>query len=59
MDKTLAEHLTEQRDYIYEAVLNSDTPEPTTWASKVLWSQARIHFAKIILEARYEIEKTI
>lgn len=58
MEMTLQMHLAEQKDRIYEAILNTDTPEPTTWATKLLWSQARIHFAKVVLEACDETSKT-
>ena len=51
MEKTLGMHLAEQKDRIYEAILNTDTPESTSWASKIVWSQARIHFARLVLEA--------
>ena len=50
MEKTLEMHLAEQKDRIYEAILNAETPEPTTWATKVVWNQARILFAKAVLE---------
>jgi hypothetical protein len=51
MEKTLEIHLTDQRDSIYEAILNADAPEPMTWTHKLLWEQARIHFARLVLEA--------
>lgn len=51
MEKTLEMHLTDQRDKIHEAIINADAPEPMTWTHKLLWEQARIHFAKLALEA--------
>ena len=51
MEKTLEMHLAEQRDSIYEAIFNAEVPEPMTWTHKLLWEQARIHFAKLALEA--------
>jgi hypothetical protein len=59
MEKTLEVHLAEQKDRIYEAVLNTAIPEPTSWVTKLLWSQARIHFARVVLEACDETSKTI
>jgi hypothetical protein len=55
----MEEQLREQKQRIYEAILHAETPEPTTWASKVLWSQARIYFAKIVLEVPDETDKII
>ena len=51
MEKTLEIHLVEQRDSIYEAILNAEVPEPMTWTHKLLWEQARIHFARLVLDA--------
>ena len=50
MDKTLEIHLADQRNAIYEAIINSETPEATSWVSKMVWSEARIHFAKLVLD---------
>lgn len=58
MEKTLEMHLADQRDAMYEAILNAPTPEPMTWLHKLLWEQARIHFARLILEASHETKKT-
>lgn len=51
MKKTLEIHLADQRDAIHEAIINAEAPEPMTWTHKILWEQARIHFAKLALEA--------
>lgn len=51
MEKTLEIHLADQRDAIHEAILNAEAPEPMTWTHKLLWEQARIHFAKLVLDA--------
>ena len=51
MEKTLEIHLADQRDAIYEAIINAEVPEPMTWTHKILWEQARIHFARLALEA--------
>ncbi len=51
MEKTLEIHLADQRDAIYEAIINAKVPEPTTWTHKLLWEQARIHFARLVLDA--------
>jgi hypothetical protein len=58
MEKTLEIHLADQRDAIYEAIINAEVPEPMTWTHKILWEQARIHFARIILEASNETKET-
>jgi hypothetical protein len=58
MERTLEIHLADQRDAIYEAIINAEVPEPMTWTHKILWEQARIHFARIILEASNETKKT-
>ena len=51
MEKTLEIHLADQRDAIHEAIINAEVPEPMTWTHKLLWEQARIHFAKLVLDA--------
>jgi hypothetical protein len=51
MNKTLEIELVEQRDSIYEAILNAEVPEPMSWTHKLLWEQARIHFARLVLDA--------
>lgn len=51
MDKTLEMHLAEQRDKIYTAIVELEAPEPMTWTHKLLFEQARILFAKTVLEA--------
>lgn len=58
MEKTLEMHLAEQRDKIYEAILNEPAPEPMTWTHKLLFEQARILFAKSVLGVRDASEKT-
>jgi hypothetical protein len=50
MEKTLEIHLTDQRDAIYEAIINSHVPEPRSWGDKMVWEQARIHFARLVLD---------
>lgn len=50
MDKTLEIHLAEQRDRIYTAIIELEAPEPMTWTHKLLFEQARILFAKAVLE---------
>ena len=57
MEKTLEIHLTDQRDAIYEAIFNAEVPEPMSWTHKLLWEQARIYFARIVLEAGNETKK--
>jgi len=57
MEKTLEIRLTEQRDAIYEAIINSPSPEPRSWGDKMVWEQARIHFARLVLEARDNEER--
>lgn len=57
-EKTLRIHLTEQRDRIFEAVINAPAPEPRSWGDKMIWEQARVHFAKLILEAGNATEET-
>ena len=56
MEKTLEMHLAEQRDAIYEAIFNAEVPEPMSWTHKLLWEQARIHFARLALEASRSAE---
>jgi hypothetical protein len=51
MEKTLEIQLAEQRDRIYTAILDAASPEPATWEHKLLFEQARIVFAKAVLEA--------
>jgi hypothetical protein len=51
MEKTLEMHLAEQRDAIYTAVLDLQPPEPLDWMGKLFFEQARIRFAKAVLEA--------
>ena len=51
MEKTLEIHLADQRDAIYEAIINSPVPEPRSWGDKMIWEQARIHFARLVLDA--------
>ena len=51
MEKTIEIRLADQRDAIFEAIINADAPEPMSWTHKLLWEQARIHFAKLALEA--------
>jgi hypothetical protein len=51
MEKTLEIHLADQRDAIYESIINATVPEPMTWTHKLLWEQARIHFARLVLDA--------
>ena len=58
MKKTLEIHLADQRDAIYEAIINATVPEPMTWTHKLLWEQARIHFARLVLEANNETHET-
>ena len=57
MEKTLEIHLTEQRDRIYEAIINAPAPEPRSWGDKMIWEQARIHFARLVLEAKDNEER--
>ena len=52
MEKTLEIHLAEQRDRIYTAILDVPAPEPMTWTHKLLFEQARIVFAKAVLDSR-------
>jgi hypothetical protein len=52
MEKTLEMHLAEQRDRIYSAILDVPAPEPMTWTHKLLFEQARIVFAKAVLETK-------
>jgi hypothetical protein len=59
MEKTLEIHLTDQRNTIYEAIINATVPEPTSWLQKLAWEQARIHFARLVLEANGETSKTV
>lgn len=54
MEKTLEIHLTDQRNAIYEAIINATVPEPTSWLQKLAWEQARIHFAQLVLNAADE-----
>ena len=54
MEKTLEIHLADQRDAIYEAIINATVPEPTSWLQKLAWEQARIHFAQLVLNATDE-----
>lgn len=56
MEKTLEIHLADQRDKIHEAIINAEAPEPMTWTHKLLWEQARIHFARLALEASRNTE---
>ena len=58
MEKTLEIHLADQRNAIFEAVINAPVPEPMTWTHKLLWEQARIYFARLILEAKNETQET-
>jgi hypothetical protein len=51
MEKTLEIHLADQRDKIHEAIINAEAPEPMTWTHKLLWEQARIHFARLVMDA--------
>ena len=55
MEKTLEMHLAEQRDKIYTAILDVPSPEPMTWTHKLLFEQARIVFAKAVLDSRNAI----
>jgi hypothetical protein len=57
MEKTLEMHLAEQKDNIYEAVIGAPTPELLDWNGKIIWQQARIEFARLIMEANYEGNK--
>ena len=57
MEKTLEIHLADQRDAIYEAIINSPVPEPRSWGDKMIWELARIHFAQLVLEANNETSK--
>jgi len=58
MEKTLEIHLADQRDAIYEAIIHATVPEPTSWLQKLAWEQARIHFARLVLEANNETHET-
>lgn len=51
MEKTLEMHLAEQRDAIYMAILDLEAPQPLDWMGKLFFEQARIQFAKAVLEA--------
>jgi hypothetical protein len=53
MEMTLQMHLAEQKDQIYEAVIGAPTPELLDWNGKIIWQQARIQFAQLIMEANY------
>jgi hypothetical protein len=56
MEKTLEIHLADQRDAIYEAIFNAEVPEPMSWTHKLLWEQARIHFARLVLDVNQNTE---
>ena len=49
-EKTTEMRLAEQRDRIYAVKLELEAPEPMTWTHKLLFEQARIAFAKAVLE---------
>lgn len=49
-EKTTEMRLAEQRDRIYAVILDLEAPEPMTWTHKLLFEQARIAFAKAVLE---------
>jgi len=52
MEKTIEILLTEQRDAIYNAILNAKAPEARTWIHAILFEQAKIQFARLALETR-------
>jgi hypothetical protein len=52
MKKTIEILLAEQRNAIYEAIINQNAPEPMSWMHKLVFEQAKILFAKIVLEVR-------
>jgi hypothetical protein len=51
MEKTLEMHLAGQRDRIYTAILDAPSPKPMSWEHKLLFEQARIVFAKAVLDS--------
>ena len=53
MEKTLEMHLAEQRDSIYMAVIDLQAPEHLDWMGKLFFEQARIQFAKAVLETKH------
>ena len=52
MEKTLEILLAEQRDLIYQAIIDTPAPEPMDWVHKLVFEQAKIIFAKIAIESR-------
>lgn len=50
MEKTLEIKLAEQKDAIYEAICHAPAPKNMTWVHKLLFEQARIYFAGIVLD---------
>ena len=52
MEKTLEILLAEQRDLIYQAIIDTPTPEQMDWVHKLVFEHAKITFARIAIESR-------
>jgi hypothetical protein len=52
MEETLEILLAEQRDLIYQAIIDQPAPEPMDWLHKLVFEQAKVLFAKIAIETR-------
>ena len=52
MDKTIEMLLAEQRDVIYQAIIDTPSPEQMDWVHKLVFEHAKITFAKLAIQTR-------
>jgi hypothetical protein len=52
MEKGIEELLADQRNAIYEAIINEPAPDPMSWIHKLVFEQAKVIFAKLAMQTR-------